>query len=86
MYLYPLAQCYSYQYYSYQYVIYFILIGEINFEYLNSTLLGEILSLNYPTKSNDHNASVVQRLDILGYEVGYRLAKSIQLVLSYSVL
>ena len=43
-------------------------VAESSYEYL----LGEILSLNYPTKANDQNASIVQRLDSLGYDVGYR--------------
>jgi hypothetical protein len=43
-------------------------VSESAYEYL----LGEILSLNYQTKANDNNAALVQRLDSLGYEVGYR--------------
>jgi trafficking protein particle complex subunit 6 len=43
--------------------------AESAFEYL----LGEILNLSYPLKANDQNAAVIQRLDSLGYEVGYRL-------------
>jgi hypothetical protein len=43
-------------------------VSESAYEYL----LGEILSLSYPTKANDQNAAIIQRLDQLGYEVGYR--------------
>ncbi len=43
-------------------------VAESSYEYL----LGEILSLSYPTKANDQNASITQRLDQLGYDVGYR--------------
>ena len=35
-------------------------------------LLGEILSLKYSAVANDQNAYIIQRLDALGYDVGYR--------------
>jgi hypothetical protein len=35
--------------------------------------------LSYPTKANDQNAAIIQRLDQLGYEVGYRWDKVIKL-------
>ena len=39
-------------------------------------LLGEILSLQYSTVAIDQqNAYVIQRLDALGYDVGYRSVK-----------
>ena len=39
-------------------------------------LLGEILSLQSSTVAIDqHNAYVIQRLDALGYDVGYRSVK-----------
>lgn len=43
-------------------------VAEASFEYL----LGEVLNMSYPLKSNDQNAAIIQRLDTLGYEVGYR--------------
>lgn len=43
-------------------------ISESAFEYM----LGEILAMNYPVKANDQNAAIIQRLDQLGYDVGYR--------------
>ncbi len=43
-------------------------VSESAYEYL----LGEILSMNYPAKANDQNSHIVQRLDMLGYDVGYR--------------
>jgi len=42
-------------------------VSESAYEYL----LGEILSLKTP-KSADPNSQVIQRLDSLGYDVGYR--------------
>jgi len=48
-------------------------ISESAYEYL----LGEILALNYPVKSNDEPAAVIQRLDLLGYDVGYRLIEKV---------
>lgn len=44
-------------------------ISESAYEYL----LGEIMSLKYPArKGTDQNSYVMQKLDALGYDVGYR--------------
>jgi hypothetical protein len=44
-------------------------VSESAYEYM----LGEILALNYQVKSNDQDASRIERLDRIGYDVGYRL-------------
>ncbi len=44
-------------------------VSESAYEYM----LGEILSMSYPVKASDQNAAIIQRLDQLGYDVGYRL-------------
>jgi hypothetical protein len=43
-------------------------IAESSFEYL----LGEIIHMNIPAKSNDSEAEAVKRLENIGFDVGYR--------------
>ena len=43
-------------------------VAESAYEYL----IGEILSMKYVSKATDQNAYIIQRLDSLGYDVGYR--------------
>jgi hypothetical protein len=48
-------------------------VAESSFEYL----LGEILSLNYPSPSNDQAAEEMRRLENIGYETGYRMIEKL---------
>jgi len=43
-------------------------VAESSFEFL----LGELVALDYPTKGNDPAVAIIQRLDTIGYDVGYR--------------
>lgn len=43
-------------------------VSESAFEYF----LGEILTLDYPTKANDASAATTERLEAIGYDIGYR--------------
>ena len=45
-------------------------------------LLGEILSLKYSSVANDQNAYIIQRLDALGYDVGYRCVDELIILIS----